>query len=1459
MRKTLCRLIAAMQATVMLIGLLPVLALAEHTPNIIAFSGAEKKSCAFAESGIYRIYAFGRGGDGGNSVEFSHDDDFYGPSGGGGGSGGVCGHEAAFAAGEVISLDFDGDTLTVSGSNILLICGSGEKGEDAYYDSDISYGAGIGGRAGTASGGNVLNKSVGGGSGITLPTTLENPGGSGGFVDTPYSDYGFGCGGKGGDGVLPDEEKNCGEKGGAAAVIIEYISPAVMTMVLNSEPATLAEHSIGTVFKLREDGTLHDWILISHNYEGTGNQLLMRNDTIYYHAPVPASAAYTYHYNDSDDGRTTSSWAVQLFADSPIMKYLNNEYLTDFNDYVQSKLVEVNMPIVTGGKNCIAQKCSYTCGVNTMTLTGTTPVKALILSRKEVFGDDPGTGSFINYFSTAEKIASNTAYGIRDSYYTCGSNDDNYGYELSCCGIVDTSGKLNRNAANELGSSGFYYRPCIVLAADTLASANEEIGSAYSDSKAGTLAGNPVGTKFMIMEDGVEQEWFLVDHNYQGIGNQLLMRKNTVLYNTLPKAQTVNYHYDDSEDGWCKSSFLVSRFDTSDIYQYFNDYYVGDLLTPALRESIVNIGVPMFTDFSNCSYTVAYSSHGSKPCCYTIKQTPVESKIFVLSTYEAGLLCNKKQVTRSDKYLRFFSFLRGYEASELTASAYAADNYYYLRDGIGYCYSSMNSATLYSNSSTKYKYYRPCIVLPGDISAEAGEEITGEIRPTIENIDVTTEWAAINTAEINALNAESYAVTAENTEPVDGWQESSCFELNANGTYFAWAKSKTNNTVSMQFTVSRVDSFPPEIVSVSEQRHYAKTSTVTIAAEDTESGIAGYALSVSADASAVAWQTGNAFDVDANGWYYVFVKDNAGHISSQQYEVIKVDKDPPVISTVTFNDDSSVITVTAEDNASGVSSITIDGTVHNGSSAVHSISDGTKHIDIYAEDSAGNISETVTQRVPGWFDILNTITIDSVEMIDKDNRILEITASSIVDPVFGILIDGVLHAGNPVRYTVPAGEKLLELQAQDINGDRSEIYTHYVAGFEEEISSLTVMSMTFDNDCSSVEVTAAETGNAAAIRGIKGIQVNGEFLSGNPVNYIIPAGTTEITARAINNDGDYSAPMTKQVPKKQGEENSGGGGGNGSSGGGADSSDSECYSIPQLTIHRPSWTNGESTRVYIEANDEYGIRSIMAKTGKSKKWEDLTKDPYITVSEDCTVYAYTVNWDGRKVETQKDIVCFDRASPTVKAELHDDVVIISTADDLSGVVGIYVNGAWHKGAEIAGGFYRYAIPDGITSISVMALDAAGNISRTATVAVPTKPLPPPEEIKAEESEPPKPVFEAVKEAEPVVIAAPLQSEAPAEPEESNVINPVVKTVIAVSAVGIVAAVAAAAWIVIRQRRKQHSDFSDEFAEPSALDESFAPPEDEEAPEELFEEYEKSAVDDATDFVSSTLGERFKNI
>ncbi|MBP1577021.1 MAG: hypothetical protein J6C75_00915, partial [Oscillospiraceae bacterium] len=169
----------------------------------------------------------------------------------------------------------------------------------------------------------------------------------------------------------------------------------------------------------------------------------------------------------------------------------------------------------------------------------------------------------------------------------------------------------------------------------------------------------------------------------------------------------------------------------------------------------------------------------------------------------------------------------------------------------------------------------------------------------------------------------------------------------------------------------------------------------------------------------------------------------------------------------------------------------------------------------------------------------------------------------------------------------------------------------------------------------------------------------------------------------------------------------------------------------------------------------------------------------------------------------------------------------------------------------------------VTSVSVMALDAAGNTSRTATVAVPTKPLPPPEEVKVKEPEPPKPepVPEPVEEAEPIVMLAPQQPEAPAETEkeETTVFGPVVKTVIAVSAVGIVAAAAAAAWIVIQQRRKQHSDFSDEFAEPSALDESFAPPQDEEPLEEPFEEYEEPAADDAADFVSSTLGERFKDL
>jgi len=49
------------------------------------------------------------------------------------------------------------------------------------------------------------------------------------------------------------------------------------------EETTLADYAVGTTFKIWEDGTLYEWVLVSHNYNGVRDQqLLVKKDLLQY-------------------------------------------------------------------------------------------------------------------------------------------------------------------------------------------------------------------------------------------------------------------------------------------------------------------------------------------------------------------------------------------------------------------------------------------------------------------------------------------------------------------------------------------------------------------------------------------------------------------------------------------------------------------------------------------------------------------------------------------------------------------------------------------------------------------------------------------------------------------------------------------------------------------------------------------------------------------------------------------------------------------------------------------------------------------------------------------------------------------------------------------------------------------------------------------------------------------------
>ena len=209
------------------------------------------------------------------------------------------------------------------------------------------------------------------------------------------------------------------------------------------------------------------------------------------------------------------------------------------------------------------------------------------------------------------------------------------------------------------------------------------------------------------------------------------------------------------------------------------------------------------------------------------------------------------------------------------------------------------------------------------------------------------------------------------------------------------------------------------------------------------------------------------------------------------------------------------------------------------------------------------------------------------------------------------------------------------------------------------------------------------------------------YYEGNPVVYKIGKDVDTLHVQAVNSNGDLSAMVNKAVPK------------------------STVKSTLKLEIETPNWTSASRVKVKITAGDSIGLKAIMAKSGEDDDWTDVTSTRYLMISEDTTVYASVENAEGTAKETSLDVVCFDRAAPTVTAAQQDKVVNIRAEDKKSGVKAIYVNNVEYSGSKIYGGNLTYTIPEGTTTVSVKAMDEAGNVSemlelpvRTTVTAVP---------------------------------------------------------------------------------------------------------------------------------------------
>ena len=656
-------------------------------------------------------------------------------------------------------------------------------------------------------------------------------------------------------------------------------------------------------------------------------------------------------------------------------------------------------------------------------------------------------------------------------------------------------------------------------------------------------------------------------------------------------------------------------------------------------------------------------------------------------------------------------------------------------------------------------------------------------KPVVDSVNIPTDWAMSGTVTIAASDTGSgivaYAVTTGGSSaPVSGWQESNSFTFSANGKYYAWVKDIAGNVSAsgFEFVLGKIDRTKPTITEVIMPESWTGTAQITIMATDEETGIAAYAVTAnSTTPKDDAWQDSSVFTLAANGTYYTWAKDGAGNMAYQYIYFNKLDKAAPEITGIRFNNANTIVTVSAIDTVSGVKCIFIGETAFNGGYIQYQIPDGTHYLTIYAEDNAGNKTEHQTVRVPGWFDVLDTLTIEIITF-DSDIKTAIITAATTKTEIAGVYVNNKLCAGNPAVFTVN-GAQYLEMQVVDVNGDRSAVYRQRVPGWAEEVNSLAITDCEFSYDNTTAVITAAETpAEGVEPRGIARIEINGELFDGNPVAYSIPEGTRHLEMRAYNTDGDYSPLLIRRVPgwseivstitissvefsdyNTRATVTALATGGDSVTGifindvyyegnpvvykigkdvdtlhvqavnPNGDLSAMVNKAVPKstvkstlkLTIEAPEWTSANRAKVKITAGDSIGLKAIMAKTGEDDDWTDVTSTRYIWIDEDTTVYASVENEDGTVKETSLDIVCFDRAAPTVTAAQQEKVVNIRAEDKKSGVKAIYVNNVEYNGSKIYGGNLTYTIPEGTTTVAVKAIDEAGNASETLELPVRT--------------------------------------------------------------------------------------------------------------------------------------------
>ncbi|MEG0138747.1 MAG: DUF5011 domain-containing protein, partial [Bacilli bacterium] len=190
------------------------------------------------------------------------------------------------------------------------------------------------------------------------------------------------------------------------------------------------------------------------------------------------------------------------------------------------------------------------------------------------------------------------------------------------------------------------------------------------------------------------------------------------------------------------------------------------------------------------------------------------------------------------------------------------------------------------------------------------------------------------------------------------------YAVNTNKEYIFNIIDNADNTNSCNASVTKLDKIIPTISSVSFDTNWTSTNkTITVTANDNESGISGYQITDNTNiptsfitSGSSSWTSPNHYPM---GTYYVWVKDNAGNISNYSSKNInKIDNTNPTSSLTLKTTDNNFYT--SETCTNKNVNATLVGT-DNESKIMGYLWNGSSYISVNPPESPLTKTDTISQ------------------------------------------------------------------------------------------------------------------------------------------------------------------------------------------------------------------------------------------------------------------------------------------------------------------------------------------------------------------------------------------------------------------------------------------------------------------------------------------------------------------